>query len=88
MRTGRFDDRRRLRDSKIGKEGRDGNRRDQHAFYGIGIQPPTNSSYDSSVVRGLEYYTGPVYECEVMLETNDEKGQPVRFGSVRRRRRL
>jgi histidyl-tRNA synthetase len=37
---------------------------------------------DMSVVRGLEYYTGPVYEVELLLETNDEKGRPVRFGSV------
>jgi histidyl-tRNA synthetase len=35
-----------------------------------------------SVVRGLEYYTGPVYEVELLLETKDEKGRPVRFGSV------
>src|SRR6266566_546051 len=37
---------------------------------------------DPSVVRGLEYYTGPVYEVELTLETRDEKGRPVRFGSV------
>jgi histidyl-tRNA synthetase len=37
---------------------------------------------DPSVVRGLEYYTGPVYEVELTLETKDEKGRSVRFGSV------
>jgi histidyl-tRNA synthetase len=37
---------------------------------------------EPSVVRGLEYYTGPVYEVELLLETKDEKGRPVRFGSV------
>jgi len=37
---------------------------------------------DPSIVRGLEYYTGPVYEVELLLETKDEKGRPVRFGSV------
>jgi histidyl-tRNA synthetase len=37
---------------------------------------------DPSVVRGLEYYTGPVYEVELTFEINDEKGRPVRFGSV------
>jgi histidyl-tRNA synthetase len=37
---------------------------------------------DNTVVRGLEYYTGPVYEVELLLETKDEKGRPVRFGSV------
>jgi histidyl-tRNA synthetase len=37
---------------------------------------------DPSVVRGLEYYTGPVYEVELLIETKDEKSRPVRFGSV------
>ncbi|TDT89410.1 histidyl-tRNA synthetase [Azorhizobium sp. AG788] len=37
---------------------------------------------DPSVVRGLEYYTGPVYEAELTFEVKDEKGRPVRFGSV------
>ncbi|HEY2135730.1 MAG TPA: histidine--tRNA ligase [Xanthobacteraceae bacterium] len=37
---------------------------------------------DPSVVRGLEYYTGPVYEVELLLDTKDEKGRPVSFGSV------
>ncbi len=37
---------------------------------------------DPTVVRGLEYYTGPVFECELLMETKDEDGKPVRFGSV------
>ncbi|MBS0534876.1 MAG: histidine--tRNA ligase [Proteobacteria bacterium] len=37
---------------------------------------------DTSVVRGLEYYTGPVYEVELTFEIKDDKGRPVRFGSV------
>jgi histidyl-tRNA synthetase len=37
---------------------------------------------DPAVVRGLEYYTGPVYEAELTFEVKDEKGNPVRFGSV------
>jgi histidyl-tRNA synthetase len=37
---------------------------------------------DPSIVRGLEYYTGPVFECELLMETTDEDGRPVRFGSV------
>jgi histidyl-tRNA synthetase len=36
----------------------------------------------SDVVRGLEYYTGPVFEVELLIETKDEKGRLVRFGSV------
>jgi histidyl-tRNA synthetase len=38
--------------------------------------------FDHSVVRGLEYYTGPVYEVELTFEIDDEKGRPIRFGSV------
>jgi histidyl-tRNA synthetase len=37
---------------------------------------------DPAVVRGLEYYTGPVFEAELTFEVRDEKGHPVRFGSV------
>ncbi|HTO67706.1 MAG TPA: histidine--tRNA ligase [Bradyrhizobium sp.] len=37
---------------------------------------------DPSVVRGLEYYTGPVFEVELLVEIPNEKGQPVVFGSV------
>jgi histidyl-tRNA synthetase len=35
-----------------------------------------------SIIRGLEYYTGPVFECELLMETKDQDGKPVRFGSV------
>jgi histidyl-tRNA synthetase len=38
--------------------------------------------FDPSVIRGLEYYTGPIFECELLMETLDEKGRKVRFGSV------
>jgi histidyl-tRNA synthetase len=37
---------------------------------------------DQTVVRGLEYYTGPVYEVDLTFEIKDEAGRPVRFGSV------
>ncbi len=37
---------------------------------------------DPSVVRGLEYYTGPVFEAELTFEARDDKGQAIRFGSV------
>ncbi len=43
---------------------------------------PDRIRIDPSVVRGLEYYTGPVFEAELTFETRDEKGRPVRFGSV------
>ena len=37
---------------------------------------------DPSVVRGLEYYTGPVFEAELTFEVKGDDGRPVRFGSV------
>ena len=37
---------------------------------------------DPSVVRGLGYYTGPVYEAELTFDVQNEKGQTVQFGSV------
>ena len=43
---------------------------------------------DPSVVRGLEYYTGPVFEVELTFPIEGEDGKPVRFGSVGGRRAL
>ncbi len=37
---------------------------------------------DPSVVRGLGYYTGPVFEAELTFEILDEKGRKRQFGSV------
>ncbi|HEY1735572.1 MAG TPA: histidine--tRNA ligase, partial [Methylovirgula sp.] len=37
---------------------------------------------DPSVVRGLEYYTGAVFEAELTFEVKDDDGNPIRFGSV------
>jgi len=37
---------------------------------------------DPSVVRGLEYYTGPVFEAELQFAVTNEKGEKVVFGSV------
>jgi histidyl-tRNA synthetase len=46
-------------------------------------------NYDASrvrlspgVVRGLGYYTGPVFEAELTFQITDEKGRPRNFGSV------
>ncbi|CAN7512262.1 histidine--tRNA ligase [Rhizobium sp. LjRoot254] len=36
----------------------------------------------ADVVRGLEYYTGPVYEAELTFDVTNEKGEKVVFGSV------
>jgi histidyl-tRNA synthetase len=37
---------------------------------------------DPAVVRGLGYYTGPVFECELLMDARNEEGQLMRFGSV------
>jgi histidyl-tRNA synthetase len=49
----------------------------QSAGYG-----PDRIKIDPSVVRGLEYYTGPVFEAELLFDVTNEKGQTVQFGSV------
>jgi histidyl-tRNA synthetase len=71
----------RLRDSKTGQQGREEldviERFAAASGYG-----EDRIKIDPSVVRGLEYYTGPVFEVELLLDTKDEKGRPVRFGSV------
>ncbi|WP_040651046.1 histidine--tRNA ligase [Roseovarius sp. 217] len=43
---------------------------------------PDRIVIDPSVVRGLGYYTGPVFEAELTFEIVDEKGRPRQFGSV------
>jgi histidyl-tRNA synthetase len=50
-------------------------------FFAAGYDQ-TRIKVDPSVVRGLEYYTGAVFECELLMETKDEDGNTVRFGSV------
>ena len=37
---------------------------------------------DPAIVRGLAYYTGPVFEAELTFEIKGDDGRPVRFGSV------
>ncbi len=43
---------------------------------------PDRIQIDPSVVRGLGYYTGPVFEAELTFEILDEKGRKRQFGSV------
>jgi len=43
---------------------------------------PDRIVIDPSVVRGLGYYTGPVYEAELTFPITDDKGRPRQFGSV------
>ena len=46
------------------------------------VTTTTESSIDPSVVRGLEYYTGPVFEVELTFSTDRRGRHAVRFGSV------
>ena len=48
----------------------------------VGGYDETRIKIDPSIVRGLEYYTGPVYECELLFDVTNEKGETVQFGSV------
>ena len=49
--------------------------------------PPDRIRIDPSVVRGLEYYTGPVFEAELTFEVKATRpAGPLRLG--RRRRAL
>ncbi|MDF1871190.1 histidine--tRNA ligase [Vannielia sp.] len=43
---------------------------------------PDRIEVDPSVVRGLGYYTGPVFEAELTFEITDDKGRKQQFGSV------
>jgi histidyl-tRNA synthetase len=51
------------------------------ALTGLGVGED-QALFDPSVVRGLEYYTGAVFEAELLTEVTDEAGQAVRFGSI------
>ena len=69
---------------KLGAAGEEGLRElecIEDALEGLGLKDD-QARFDPSVVRGLEYYTGAVFEAELLLQTTDDKGLPVRFGSV------
>ena len=51
------------------------------ALTGLGVSSE-RAIIDPSVVRGLEYYTGAVFEAELLLETLDDRGHAVSFGSM------
>jgi histidyl-tRNA synthetase len=67
--------------SVLGAEGVEELKAIRHVFAAAGYDDG-RIVFDPSVVRGLEYYTGPVYEVELTFEIKDEKGRPVHFGSV------
>jgi histidyl-tRNA synthetase len=71
----------RLRDSEVGQQGR----KELEEIASLVAASGYNDGrvvIDTSIVRGLEYYTGAVYEVELTFQSQDEHGKPVRFGSV------
>ncbi|RZO48046.1 MAG: histidine--tRNA ligase [Candidatus Pelagibacterales bacterium] len=41
-----------------------------------------NYQFDPSVIRGLEYYTGPIFEVNLNFEVKNLKGKAIQFGSI------
>jgi histidyl-tRNA synthetase len=71
----------RLRDSVIGQQGCE----ELETIWKLAVASGYGDGrirIDPSVVRGLEYYTGPVFEAELTFQVKNEDGQTVRFGSV------
>jgi len=42
----------------------------------------TNFEFDPSIIRGLEYYTGPIFEVDLKFDVKNNKGQSIQFGSI------
>ena len=42
----------------------------------------SNFEFDPSIIRGLEYYTGPIFEVNLKFDVKNNKGQVVQFGSI------
>ena len=70
----------RLARSEVGQSGRQELEQIASMVSAVGYEDRVR--IDASVVRGLEYYTGPVFEADLTFEVKDEDGRPVRFGSV------
>ncbi len=41
-----------------------------------------NYEYNPTIIRGLEYYTGPIFEVNLNFEVKNLKGQIIQFGSI------
>ena len=44
--------------------------------------PNLSIEFDPSVVRGLEYYTGPIFEANLTFGVTNNKGEEIEFGSI------
>ncbi len=68
-------------ESVVGREGID-ELAEMDALFTAAGYGTDRIEFNSWIVRGLGYYTGPVFESDLLFEVKDEKGNPVRFGSV------
>jgi histidyl-tRNA synthetase len=41
-----------------------------------------NFEFDPSIIRGLEYYTGPIFEVNLKFDVKNNKGKIIQFGSI------
>ena len=42
----------------------------------------TNFVFDPTIIRGLEYYTGPIFEINLKFDVKNNKGKVIQFGSI------
>lgn len=70
-----------VRGSQVGEEGV-AELREIDAFLTAVGYLEDRVTFDPTVVRGLAYYTGPVFEAQLTFEVPDESGQKQQFGSV------
>lgn len=70
-----------VRGSQVGEEGV-AELREIDAFLTAVGYMEDRVTFDPTVVRGLAYYTGPVFEAQLTFEVPDESGQKQQFGSV------
>jgi len=70
-----------IRSSAIGAEGLNQLEAIVGLLQGAGYGPD-RVTFDTGVVRGLDYYTGPVWEAELLMPVTNDEGQEVVFGSI------
>ena len=70
-----------VRGSRVGEEGVAELREIDRFLSAVGYAED-RVTFDPTVVRGLAYYTGPVFEAQLTFEVADETGQKQQFGSV------
>lgn len=68
-------------ESAIGREGVEELRQIDGQLAALGFDE-RRVIFDPTVIRGLGYYTGPVFEAELTFEIKDDEGRPKQFGSV------